>query len=109
MASRSSHPVGLQISLVRQPLPSLGLADVLAYFLADANNQWRMGLNDTDFGGRVYFTHKGCCQAFEDAHPEDGFVWGAMELSCLPIYLGNGLALDWEGARRSAETLGSIE
>jgi hypothetical protein len=37
MASRSSHPVGLQISLVRQPLPSLGLADVLAYFLADAN------------------------------------------------------------------------
>jgi hypothetical protein len=32
-----------------------------------------------------------------------------MELSCLPIYLGNGLALDWEGARRSAETLGSIE
>jgi hypothetical protein len=75
----------------------------------DGNYQWRMGLNDTDFGGRVYFTHKGCCKAFEDAHPEDGFVWGAMELSCLPIYLGNGLALDWEGARRSAETLGSIE
>jgi hypothetical protein len=75
----------------------------------DGNYQWRMGLNDSDFGSRVYFTHKGCCLAFEDDHSEDGFVWGAIDLPCLPVYLGNNLNLDWEEAHRSAETLGSIE
>ena len=75
----------------------------------DGNCQWRMGLNDTDFGGRVYFTHKGCCQAFEDARPEDGFLWYAAELECFHVCLGNNLALDWERARRRADTLGSIE
>jgi len=75
----------------------------------DGNYQWRMGMNDSDFGSRIYFTHKRCCQAFEDDHDDEKVLWGAMELACLPIYLGNNLALDWNQAKRSAETRGSIE
>jgi hypothetical protein len=75
----------------------------------DGNYQWRMGLNDTDFGSRIYFTHKRCCHPFEQAHKGNGFVWGAMELQCLPIYLGNNLALGWEAAQRHTDMLGFIE
>jgi hypothetical protein len=75
----------------------------------DGNYQWRMGLRDTDWGSRVFFTHKRCCHAFEQAHPEEGFTWGAIELECFPVYLGNNLRLDWEAARRTAAMLGSLE
>jgi hypothetical protein len=74
----------------------------------DGNYQWRLGMNDTDFGSRIYFTHKHCCQPFEDAHESENVLWGAMELEVLPIYLGNNLALKWNEARRRAITLGSI-
>jgi hypothetical protein len=67
----------------------------------EGNYQWRMGLNDTDFGSRIYFTHKGCCHAFEQTHPDGpNFRWAAMELACLPIYLGNNLDLNWRSAHR---------
>jgi hypothetical protein len=70
------------------------------------NYQWRMGKKDSDFGNRIFFTHKKCCKAFEDDHKEAGFRWGAIELACFPIYLGNNLAIDWNQARHIAELFG---
>ena len=75
----------------------------------DGNYQWRMGMNDTDFGSRIYFTHQRCCHPFEEAHWGDGFVWGAMELQCLADLPRNNLALDWEAAQRHTDMLGFIE
>src|SRR5262249_7470771 len=42
----------------------------------DGNYQWRTGGHDTDWGSRVYFTHKRCCPPFEQARPADDFLWG---------------------------------
>ena len=65
----------------------------------DANYMW------LDEGGLVAYTHKACCHAFEEA---SGRSWGADELACLPIYLGNGLKLDWGKARELASLMASI-
>jgi hypothetical protein len=65
----------------------------------DGNYQWRPG------DGTPYFTHKGCCRAFEAAR---GGHWCAADLQCLPIYLGNGLKLKWRQARRAAALLASL-
>ena len=74
----------------------------------EGNYQWRMGLRDTDFGNRLYFTHKGCCLAFQQSHPVNGFWWAAMPLQCLPIDLGNNLKLRWQEARRLARSFGPL-
>jgi hypothetical protein len=63
---------------------------------ADGNYQW---LGRDDRPSRVYFTHKGCCHAFEKRH---GGFWGAIDLQLLPVYLGNNLGIDWKESRRMA-------
>ena len=72
---------------------------------ADGNYHWRIGLNDTDFGKQIYFTHKRCCDPFEVAHKGELFMWGAMELQCFPIYLGHNMAIKWGAAVRLAAIL----
>ena len=55
----------------------------------------------------VYFTHKGCCRAFEAANG-GGALWGATELQAFVVYLGDNLHLDWEKARESAVWLAEL-
>jgi hypothetical protein len=66
----------------------------------DGNYQWRPW-----GGGELFYTHKSCCHAFEQVRGGDGC---AMELECLPVYLGNGLKVKWRAARRAAALLASI-
>jgi hypothetical protein len=62
----------------------------------DGNVQWALRAK----GPMVYFTHKRCCHAFEEANP--GILWGAMELSQFPLYLANSLKASWTKAARDA-------
>jgi hypothetical protein len=70
----------------------------------EGNYQWQ---HEGDNAGKIFFTHKACCWAFESKSGEREF-WLSMELTCLPIYLGNNLNLDWRKARSTAELLGSL-
>ena len=65
----------------------------------DARYQWRFDDRGDYPDAAVYFTHKRCCHAFEEANPGP---WGAMELECLFVYLSNSLKLDWEAAKGRA-------
>jgi len=67
----------------------------------DGNYEWQQG------GGPVFFTHKRCCLAFEDARGGRS-VWGACPLSVLPVYLAGNLKLDLREARRTAALLASF-
>jgi hypothetical protein len=58
-------------------------------------------------GGPVFFTHKRCCRAFEEAYGGRRMWWWC-SLECLPIYLGNNLKLDWEKAKQWAAFFASI-
>ena len=70
----------------------------------DGNYHWRS--DDAPVGGaEVRFTHKNCCDAFDQLNPD----CGAEELDCLLVYLANNLKLDWEAAKRRAALLNSIE
>lgn len=70
------------------------------------NYQWRMSESGEGIEGQVYFTHKSCCHAFEEANP--GPLWGAMELDCLLVYLSNNLKVNWDKAKAKAALLGLI-
>ena len=78
----------------------------------DGNYQWHLG--GPPAPQAVYFTHKRCCRAFEAAHPAPrsaaagGWLWGAMELSCLTAYLTRALDIDPEQAAELADIMGSI-
>jgi hypothetical protein len=60
----------------------------------DGNCQWKMGLKDTGVVSLVFFTCRHCCHPFEQAHTEEGFLWGAIELVCFPLDLGASLCVD---------------
>jgi hypothetical protein len=64
------------------------------------NYQWRP-LGD----GALFYTHKGCCRAFEAAR---GGHWCAVDLECLPVYLANNLGVKWLRAGRRAALLASL-
>ena len=66
----------------------------------DALYHWRGDLPSDFAGAPVYYTHKKCGAAFEDCNPGD---WGAVDLDCLPIFLGNNLGMNWKLARRKAD------
>jgi hypothetical protein len=70
------------------------------------NYQWRMSDAGKGIEGRVYFTHKHCCHAFEQVNPDP--CWGSMELECLPVYLANNLGIDWKKANRTAGLMASM-
>jgi hypothetical protein len=72
----------------------------------DGNCQWPMEAAERPGGAAVFFTHKGCCHAFEEKNR--GPLWGAIELECLPIYLGNNLGLDWPQAKRRVALFDSL-
>jgi hypothetical protein len=73
----------------------------------DGNYQWKVSAEGDRAEGHLYFTHKGCCRAFEAANRGD-HDWYAMELACLPIFLGNNLNLNWVEAKKQAAVLASI-
>ena len=58
-------------------------------------------LNET-----IFFTHKQCCQAFEEAHGGPG-RWQMDDLQCFPIQLGRSLLIDWGEAERLCGTRSS--
>ena len=63
----------------------------------DGNYEWNLfdhGASD------VFFTHKGCSNAFRKAHPEIDFY---DELTLFPLYLSNNLEIDPKAAQESAE------
>jgi hypothetical protein len=70
----------------------------------DGNYEFRC--DEHAVGPTLYFTHKACCAAFDDAQPH---VMGAMELDVMFVYLANRLKLDWDKAKKRAAMLGSIE
>jgi hypothetical protein len=71
----------------------------------EGNYQFLMGFKSGE-RAEIFFTHKRCCHAFEQTHPAPaGFFWGAMELKCLPIYLGNTLQLEWKKAKATAKLM----
>jgi hypothetical protein len=64
------------------------------------NYMWRYG------EGAVRFAHKGSCTvALEGAQPGH---WGCDELQTFPIYLGNGLHLNWKKANGLVKILGNL-
>ncbi len=65
--------------------------------VADGNYLWRFGARGDYPGAPVYFTHKTCCDAFEQMNRGP---WLAMELETLFVFLSYGLKLDWEAAKR---------
>lgn len=73
----------------------------------DGNYQWKSAGGALPEGGHLYFTHKACCHAFEEANRGD-FLWAAMELQCLPIFLENNLKLDREAALRTVRAVSEL-
>lgn len=59
----------------------------------------------TIYGGRPSFTHKGCCEAFEERHDSE-LLWGWDEIEWLPVYLGQNLHIDWIKAGEAAASVG---
>jgi hypothetical protein len=59
---------------------------------ADGNFQWLW----SDQAARLYFTHKDCCDAFEERHGGD---WGVLELACLPAFLVRNLDISGPGSQ----------
>jgi hypothetical protein len=68
---------------------------------SDGNYQWLWD----DKIARIYFTHKACCNAFEERH---GGFWGAIELECLPVYLVKNLEINWRQAKWRADFLSRL-
>jgi hypothetical protein len=58
----------------------------------DGNYEWLVEDDGRPWDGRMYFTHKRCCHAFEQARRVGR--WYAMPLECMPIYLENNLRLN---------------
>lgn len=54
--------------------------------------------------GEIYFTHKRCCLAFEEAHGGRA-IWLAGELAVLPLMLKNNLGISDERQREAAEAV----
>lgn len=77
---------------------------------ADGNYQWWMaGPGEDSAPAAIFFTHKSCCHVFEQVRrlSEDG-TWGSEELSRLPVYLVNGLKVNWRKSQASARIMGSL-
>ncbi|HKI38530.1 MAG TPA: hypothetical protein VKA46_42170 [Gemmataceae bacterium] len=78
--------------------------------IADAGDgiyEWLVEEDGRPWDGRMYFTHKRCCHAFEQARGgRRRWCWGPLE--CLPIYLGNNLRLSWKEARALAYRMGRM-
>lgn len=58
-------------------------------------------------GGKVYFTHKKCCMAFEAARG-GRLRWAGMPLEVLLVHLAHNLKVDWKKANEWADFLDRI-
>jgi hypothetical protein len=71
----------------------------------DGNYQWSDALLQEDPTTPMYFTHKACCDAFEQVR--GGMqAWSAIGLECLPYLLARNLRLTWQQAQAAARLLG---
>ncbi len=61
------------------------------------NYEWQ-----PDGDGTIYFTHKGCCRAFENEHGGRS-AWWCTEIDCLPVYLLNNLGIRYKDAVAKVE------
>src|SRR5262249_8151915 len=68
----------------------------------DGNAQWMMGQEGQGDGATLYFTHKRCCHAFDNAARAAGRWPGAQELAHFMVFLADNTRLDWPEARRGA-------
>jgi hypothetical protein len=77
-----------------------GICDLCGAEISDArdgNYQWQVDGQGGWRDGEIYFTHKRCCEAFEERHGGCSVCY-AMEVDCLPICLGRNLRLKWREA-----------
>jgi hypothetical protein len=67
----------------------------------DGNYQWQAPLDPGMSRKFVFFTHKQCAHAFEQARGGSG-AWYAMELTELLPHVASGLKVNWDEATRYA-------
>lgn len=73
------------------------------------NAQWIMGEEGQENGMMMFFTHKQCCHAFDEAARARGKSTGSQELAHFMVYLSNNIKMDWESARKNVAMIASIE
>ena len=67
----------------------------------DGNYQWQAPVDPSLSRKFVFFTHKRCAHAFEQARGGSG-AWYAMELTELLPHVARGLNINWDEAIRYA-------
>src|SRR5262249_54079479 len=69
----------------------------------EGNYQWAYIDGEDEGTTPLYFTHKHCGDAFEQAHAEAS--WDAIGLECLPYFLRKNLQLSWREAQASGRKM----
>ena len=77
---------------------------------SEGNYEWERVIGALSLPATMYLSHKRCSRALEQTHISraEGVVWCTMELTCLPVYLGNALGLNWADARELSGSMASI-
>jgi hypothetical protein len=70
----------------------------------DGNSQWSDAALAADTTTPMSFTHKACCDAFEQARG-GGQAWAAMGLECLLYFLAKNLNMSWRQVQASARRM----
>jgi hypothetical protein len=70
------------------------------------NYQWRTLPAREGIEREIRFTHNACCGPFRRQHR--GELWGAINLNCLLVYLGNNLNVNWTEAKKTTAFLDSF-
>ena len=94
----------LKIEMSPESVRPVVICDACGEPIADArdgNYHWQAPLDPGLVRRFVFFTHKGCSHAFEDARGGGG-AWYAMELTELLPLIARGLRIDWDEATRHA-------
>src|SRR5262245_61150818 len=72
----------------------------------DGNYEWSHAAGTAEGQtAPMYFTHKTCCHAFEQAH---GGGWGAIGLEALPAFLATNLHIPWSQATAKARQMSRL-
>jgi len=66
----------------------------------DGNYEWLVD-DSGPIDGKIFFTHKDCCYAFEEANGGRGY-WYCDELLLFPLFVANNLDADMKEARKLA-------
>lgn len=77
-------------------------------YAKQGNYEWKVGPEGV-VEPRIYFTHKRCSRAFEEANAGEGWTWHATELQLLPIYLERNLEIDHERTEEHAWAMAQLD